>query len=280
MLRVKHYLFAVLSVLFPCILGTVAMIAQNISVNIWAQNLLAVILLACIVGCISKLKFIGNYKPILLGCDVLILLPFLQKGIDGVHRWVYLGPISLNIAMIILPIAIKSIYHLFQKGQNLVALLSIILFSTALLLQPDASQLTGFTLAILLCLVRCKLPQWAKLLTGGVLIWMSVLSWIFLDSLEPINYTEQILSMLGDLSPILYVVGLASVFFIPIPFIIFSANKYKMPALSVAFYYWGIALSALFGNFPVPVMGYGISPVIGYFAVTALQIKEFGLLNE
>ena len=158
MLRVKHYLFTVLSVLFPCILGIIAMIAQKISVYIWAPNLLAIILLACAVGCAFKWKVVWNYKWVLVVCDFLILLPFLQKGIDNVHRWVRLGAISLNIAMVIMPIAIISIDRLLQKGHRFVALASIILISITLLLQPDASQLTGFTLGIILCLVRCDLP--------------------------------------------------------------------------------------------------------------------------
>lgn len=280
MLQVKHYLVAVLSVLFPCALGAVAMAVQNVPVNLWALNILAVVLLACAVGCVSKLKPTGKYGLVLLGCVLLIMLPFLQKGIDGVHRWVYVGAFSLNAAMAVLPMAIISIHHVLQRGRNLVALPGVTLVAVALLFQPDASQLTGFTLAMMPCLVLCRLPRWTKVSTGGLLMLASILSWIFLDSLEPVDYTERILSMLGNLSAMLYIVGLLSVLLVPVPFVIFSADRYKMLSLSVALYYWGITVSALFGNFPVPVMGYGISPIIGYFAVTALQMKEFGLLKE
>ena len=36
-------------------------------------------------------------------------------------------------------------------------------------------------------------------------------------------------------------------------------------ALNIALYYALMTLASFFGNFPVPFMGYGISPILGYY---------------
>ena len=103
-------------------------------------------------------------------------------------------------------------------------------------------------------------------MTGIVLSTLTVLAWIFLDSLPPVNYSEGILIMMGELSSGLYFLGIVTLFLIPVSFFArFSKHKYLH--ISIVLYYWGISLSAFWGNFPVPVIGYGISPIIGYFIV-------------
>ena len=41
---------------------------------------------------------------------------FCFDGIEGVHRWVYIGPLALNVAFILLPVLLINIYHLSQNG--------------------------------------------------------------------------------------------------------------------------------------------------------------------
>lgn len=274
MLRTRYYLWAVLAVLLPCLLGMTAMIAQNVSLNIWLQNILAIILFSLAAGFILRFKINWNYKLLLLLCDLLMILPFLQKGIDGVHRWISFGGFSVNISMILLPVVTVSIYHLIQKKQLMLSIISVALIALILSAQPDASQLTGFSMAMILCFINCKLLKSIKIIGSGILLLMTVWSWIHIDSLEPVSYTEGILVILSNISPFLYIVGLAALFLIPVPFIIFTTKYQKVLAICIALYYWGIILSALIGNFPVPMMGYGISPIIGYFIVMILLNNE------
>ncbi|OAT87600.1 hypothetical protein [Candidatus Arthromitus sp. SFB-turkey] len=83
--------------------------------------------------------------------------------------------------------------------------------------------------------------------------------------------------MLGEVSIWLYILGLISIFLIPIPFLIFSSEKNKIISICLALYYWIIALFSLLGDFPVPIIGYGSSPIIGYFIVLLWHI---GTINN
>lgn len=40
-----------------------------------------------------------------------------------------------------------------------------------------------------------------------------------------------------------------------------------------------ILISTLFGNFPVPLMGYGISPIVGYFISITWLIKSYRVIK-
>lgn len=262
----KRYLLPIFTILLPCLLGTMTMIMKDVPLKIWIQNISVTILLSFLTVYLSKLKIHWNSKWIILASVLLLLLPFLQTGAEGIHRWIRVAGISLNSSMIILPTGIIAIYQLLKGRQNTVAFISILVISLILFFQPDASQLTGFSLAILPCLYKSKMNTPVKVVTGIFLSTLTVLAWIFLDSLPPVNYSEGILIMMGELSFGLYFLGIITLFLIPVGFFA-RFSKHKCLHISIVLYYWGISLSAFWGNFPVPVIGYGISPIIGYFIV-------------
>ncbi|MGF7057020.1 hypothetical protein [Brassicibacter mesophilus] len=73
-------------------------------------------------------------------------------------------------------------------------------------------------------------------------------------------------------------IGVVSLVILPIPFILFPPKNYKLPSICIGLYSAILLFSTLFGNFSVPLMGYGFSPIIGYFIsimwYTKLKIKS------
>lgn len=195
-----------------------------------------------------------------------------------VHRWINISAISLNVSMLVLPISVFAIYQLIKSKETVFAIISIITISLILFLQPDASQLAGFTFAMLFCLFnkenRNNTNTIVKIITSLTLIIFTVLAWNLSDNLQAVSYTEEILLMLKDISSVLYVLGIISLFLIPIPVIVFSKKSLKTLSFCIALYYWIIVISTFLGNFPVPFMGYGISPIIGYFIVLIFFVKH------
>jgi len=61
------------------------------------------------------------------------------------------------------------------------------------------------------------------------------------------------------------IIGVISLAILPIPFILFPPKNLKLPSVCVGLYFVIILGSTLLGNFLVPLMGYGISPIIGYY---------------
>lgn len=97
------------------------------------------------------------------------------------HRWINISAISLNVSMLVLPIYVFAIYQLIKSKETVFAIISIITISLILFLQPDASQLAGFTFAMLFCLFnkenRNNTNTIVRIITSLTLIIFTVLAW-------------------------------------------------------------------------------------------------------
>jgi len=100
-----------------------------------------------------------------------------------------------------------------------------------------------------------------------------IISWVFLDELPPVSYVENIVRLLANMGILWLSLGVISLVILPLPFIFFSPEKYKLLSVSIGMYFIIILISTLFGNFPVPLMGYGVSPIIGFFISITWFVK-------
>ena len=205
---------------------------------------------------------------------IFILIPCIfVLDIDGVHRWLRLPIFTLNIAAIVIPITIVAIYRLIEEENFAISVLGIIVVAFLLYLQPDASQLLAFSLPMIILLLKSNISQIIKAVSLSY-FFLTFKSWFCLDTLQPVNYTEGILTMLNDLSVLLYIIGIIVLFWIPVYFLISSINKNRNICIGITLYYWLMILSTFMGNFPVPFMGYGISPILGYYIFLIWFIHE------
>lgn len=280
MFQTRDYLLSVLSIAFPCLLGIFAMHTNNVSAAIWLRNISAILLLGITTFLFARytrhdIKL--NAKGTICIAILLLLAAFFEEGIEGVHRWVSISAVSLNVSMAVIPMAIFAIYHLFKSKELMFSVVGILSISLILFFQPDASQLTGFAFAMLFCLFgkdNAKTTSTvSKILICGALAALTLLSWKFLDAIQPVDYIEGILSMLGGISSAFYILGMLAMLLMPVPMIVFSSQNMKGLSVCIAVYYWAITLSTFWGNFPVPFMGYGISPIIGYFVMVTFFLK-------
>lgn len=270
----QRIIYPVIFILIPCILGIIGMVSKEVSVAIWIQNLLIIFLstFVCIFVLKYNLKF--NYKIILFVSIFSLGSTFLGPDIDGVHRWLRLPIFTLNIAAIVIPITIVAIYRLIEEENFAISVLGIIVVAFLLYLQPDASQLLAFSLPMIILLLKSNISQIIKGIFSVILFFLTFKSWFCLDTLQPVNYTEGILTMLNDLSVLLYIIGIIVLFWIPVYFLISSINKNRNICIGITLYYWLMILSTFMGNFPVPFMGYGISPILGYYIFLIWFIHE------
>ena len=270
----QRIIYPVLSILIPCILGIIGMVSRNISIAIWIQNLLIIFLAAFVCFFVLKCNLKFNYKIIVFVSSFSLGLTFLGPNIDGVHRWLRLPFFTLNISTIVIPITIVAFYRLIEEKQFAVSVIGIIVIAFLLCLQPDASQLSAFSIPMIVLLLRSDISKIIKGSFSAILLFLTLKSWNCLDTLQPVNYTEGILTMLHDLSHVLYIIGIAALFWIPVYFLIFCKKKNKNICVGITMYYWLMILSTFIGNFPVPFMGYGISPILGFYIFLIWFINE------
>lgn len=250
-------------------IGAVAMYHNKIPFFIWAQNI-AFLVLAGFISFFGVSNKSNMRKSSFCHISILISLlfiisTFLSPGMDGVHRWLSIGIIKFNVSMIVLPILIIELWKLSQlKGLNLTIVTTFVI-SILLSIQPDASQLTGFAIPMIVMLYGKTNKKVLRSLIVGILSILIILSWVFLDNLPPVAYVEGILSLLATMGLLWLILGVLSLIILPVPFILFPPKNLKLPSICVGLYFIIILISTFLGNFPVPLMGYGISPIIGYF---------------
>jgi cell division protein FtsW (lipid II flippase) len=216
---------------------------------------------------------------------ILVALSFCFSGLDGVHRWLVFGGVRLHAAAIAIPAFLIGFRNADREiGSRMVWLLSLTV-GALLMIQPDAAQATGFTLAaVTLFLVKRR--------RLGVMEWLGVISlcgfliatWHRIDSLGAVPHVEGIVGLAATLSPMLAVAAVASLALVVLPFVIVS--KYCgdpndcATALGLGFYFVGVLLATLSGRFPVPLLGYGASAIIGYFVALGWLLRMVSKLNE
>lgn len=253
----------------PVAIGAFAMYRSQVSIAIWSQNVACLVFMSFVSLIMGNHKFnieVSKYKKLVLpSALVLLILTFASHGMDGVHRWISIAVVRLNMAMIILPILLIELWSVLKtKGFNLGLVISFVIVMV-LFFQPDASQLTGFAVPAMIMLSRNTKSKVMGLFIAFAFSLFIVFSWIHLDNLSPVNYVEGILKMVANMGFIWLVLGVISLVILPLPFILFPPKNAECISKYIGSYYIIIILATLFGNFPVPLMGYGISPIIGYY---------------
>lgn len=191
MKKLKLLNFIPLIITIPSItIGAIAMYQNKISNIIWIQNI------ACLViaGLIS----------------LLLLLTLISPGMDGVHRWVSIGIIKFNISMIVLPKIIIELWKMSQIKDLRLTVLITIAISILLVIQPDASQLTGFAIPMMIVLCNNTDKKSLRTFVVGILSILIIFPWLFLNNLPAVDYVEGIVNLLANMGLIWVVIGIIS----------------------------------------------------------------------
>lgn len=257
--------FLFLAILPALLLGTYTMAISEVPRTLWMMHLgfgmMGIALQWVFFRFRPVLKKVNPY-PIILISILSLLLTFWDDGYQNVHRWASIGTFKVNIGLIISPVILIQIHKMENKIMALlVSLLSVLIF----LFQPDASLVTAFSAAAVMLLIRKNSSKTTKGLILISAIGASAFAWYNLDSLPAVSYVEDILSLAWKISGVFGICSVLSLVFLPLPFFVLASKENRTMAYSLGLYFSLVLLATLFGNFPVMVMGYGISPIIGYF---------------
>lgn len=278
MKKLQWQYFIPLIITMPSIaIGAIAMYHYKIPTFIWAQNIACLVIAGLISFFMISNKFNlirSNSNSISIIISVLLLiLTFVNPGINGVHRWLAIGSFKVNVSMIVVPVVMITLWNFLFLKELLFSIVIALTVSILLAAQPDASQLTGFAIPIMIMMCSKTDKKILRSLIIGIFSALIIVSWIFLDHLPPVAYVEEIMSLLADMGLIWFILGIISLVILPVPFIFFPPKKLKLPSISLGLYFTIILIATIFGNFPVPLMGYGISPIIGYYIAITWYTK-------
>jgi cell division protein FtsW (lipid II flippase) len=195
---------------------------------------------------------------------------WLDPGVQHIHRWVMLGPVRVHAGALVLPLVLATLAGLERAGRRRASTLLSLATVLVLVLQPDAAQATAFVAgAVVLLLPRGPADgrAWIRLVP---LLALGGLSWRRVDPLAPVPHVEGIVGLAAELGTAWGVAAVASLLLLPVPFFVARRPDDGRAGLAIGTYVAVTILAAVLGHFPVPVLGQGASPIIGYLAAVGL----------
>lgn len=259
-------------------LGAYICAEMGVPSALWVRNLAA-----WGVGALAALAIALTFRAAMLhvalwAAPLGLLLTFLSPAQEGAHRWVDVGPLYVNAAMLLLPAMIVAVAMLSRRfvwawAPPLVCLVLLVL-------QPDASQATALALVVVTLAATSTLPVWARLAIVAAAGVLGVLAWFQPDPLAPVPEVEEILRIGMRVAPIAAGLALACVAATALCFgftqpHVSEPTRGATVALSVCFLAW--IVTTYFGAFPVPWVGIGLSPIVGAWLGVGLLV---GLRRE
>lgn len=263
----------------PALLGSLFIIrAAQASLALTLQQLLVSVVAAAIYIFATERK---NHAPLKLqtwvfaAASLLLALPIFNVWTPGPRRWISAGSFKLYVAALVLPAVILVLAQTLRSNRIGLTwpLVATVALAALLAVQPDASQVTAFALAATIAILVSKARPTPKLCSFAGLIACVVLAWRQPDPLEPVPYVEGVLDIAwaaGLTATIVAVLAIA----LPPAVLSWQARATRSwELLAVAAYYATIDFLAFRQLTPMPLLGFGVSPILGYCLLSILTAR-------
>lgn len=226
-------------------------------------------------GLAAAIVAAGRSATLCKGATLLVMIglaaTFFSPAQSGVHRWIDAGPLHVNMAALLLPMAIVGLALARLSGPWFLAAVGLI--GLLLVAQPDASQATAFLLAAGLLLSRSAMSGATRIAGMMGTAALIIAAWLRPDPLKPVREVEEIFSLLADLSMPLAIIAaaaLALTSLVPLRRARAGRGRNAEAAAALALYFIVVAIMPGAGAFPVPLVGLGMSFPVGYWIGMAL----------
>ncbi len=257
------------------VLGALVAQRSGVSAKAFAVNAAAAVVGSGVAAFVSRLPATALARasvPAVLLTAATLLFP----GLDGIHRWIALGPLRLHASAVLAPWVLlgmsAALHGRFAQATALALGMSAVHAA-----QPDAGQGTAFALAAGALLACAGTTHWLKraLACAGTLA-VGFSAWLQPDPLAAVPHVERIVHLAAGLSPMLGLAAVLTLALLLLPAALGMRRGSDERALSGSLLVYlaaTLGVTAL-GNFPVPVMGAGAGPVLGWYAATGILMAS------
>lgn len=268
--------FLPFSALLPAlIIGVLTMRVLGVATIAWPVNLAA----AAIGLLVFAMLVYARWKPsqwalhwMAFGSITAIVATFVMDGSDGVHRWISVGGLRLHASAIVAPVLIACVATVSSRR---VAIGVAVATALLLAVQPDAAQAISFAVACAIVLSRDPRFGPGERIVGLVALTACAIgSLLRPDPLQPVRHVEGIVEAVNARGAAWAVAAMVALLLLPMPFFVAWLRHRQTLTLGLGVYVTSITIAPAWGTFPVPIMGYGVSPILGYSVALALCVRS------
>ena len=257
---------ALLALAIPCCAGIAYLIAFAASAHYAPTNALALLAGAgWILFGTGPARTVGR-RVLSLGLLALLAVPLLTgPELNGVARWLPLGPVTLHSGMLALPaLAVLASLEEDYGAPLLLAALFLVL------LQPDAASVYALTFA---CAGLHHVSQDWKIGAVATVGFFAGLYAAIHGELAPQPFVERVLVDALLQAP-LAGLGLALALAAGFVLMLQAASLPRSARFALAGSLFGFVLMSVVSNYPGPLIGYGASPILGYALALGLSRRS------
>jgi len=205
----------------------------------------------------------SRLSAFLLIAPLALAATLLNPGQEGVHRWIDVGPVHMNAAALLLPAAVVALATLAGRRWSwpwAAGMLGL------LVLQPDASQAAALGAAMIVVLASLRASALVRASGAAATVLAVAAACLRPDPLAPVPEVEGIVALAWTWSPVAAVAAVALLAATALlPLRLAGRGRPSTPALALAACCGVQALAPAFGAFPVPLVGIGMSPILGFW---------------
>lgn len=266
--------------LLPIAVGAWVARAQGVSPRAFGANIAAAVLGCVLVALLTRRPWSrsGRGAPVVAATALALLAAtLLFPSLEGVHRWLSLGPVRLNASAVIVPWILLALWMLLGQSRPGLAVGLVAMTQGLHIAQPDAGQATAFSAGALVLLGTARsLPKGWSIAGSVIAVIGTALAWGRADPLVAVPHVERILHLAADQGVPWLLVSLVALGCLFLPMILAVAGwrsshtEAAAMALSLGAYFVGALAATELGNFPVPVMGAGAGHVLGWYSALGI----------
>lgn len=203
----------------------------------------------------------------------LLATAFFGSDIDGVRRWIRIGPVAIHVAMLTCP-ALLILYA--RSAPSLPGVAAMAIVASAIALQPDRGSALALFVAMLTIAAMRRAA--ADIILAIVTLIGLVITLARPDPLTPVVFVEHVLAHGWTASPLWGLVLTAAAALLLLPLAAFAHTTNDTRAALAGWMAWTIGLLAasILGDYPTPAIGIGASAIVGHGLALALLRDKNG----
>lgn len=250
-------------------LGLAYMAAGGAPARYLLMNLAALVLGATVwlgLGQAASSRLAGDGRAVFALTLPLLATALFGVAADGASRWVSVGPLSIQVSLIVLPAMII----LYARSADAIGTVGVAIAALALAAQPDRAM-AGVLAAGLAALVLAK-PGRLPVIALAIAAVAFAVTLLRPDTSPAMPFVDRILYTAFEVHALAGLAVVAGCFLLVVPALVGASRSLDQRPLMLAFgaSWLAVVAAAALGNYPTPLVGYSGSAVLGYLLSVAL----------